>query len=141
MNCGLKAYQSKWSRNIEVYGVKCRYIQSSLNGQVSIKLEKVVKHQTKNMEITKVWIIEIHIRPIDLATIMCLWVSSAKDRCISLVLGTLFSSLGLLLLTYLSIDKIINHTYGIANRPAFILAFPWLSSVYSSCSLRGFWVR
>lgn len=37
------------------------------------------------------------------------------------VLGTFIFIIGLLLLTYLSIDKIINHTYGIANRPAFYL--------------------
>ena len=79
------------------------------------------------MEITKFGLSRFIYGPLDLATIMFMGKFS-KDRCISFgVLGTFIFIIGLLLLTYLSMNKIINHTYGIANRPAFL---SWYSYGY-----------
>ncbi|MCB0659647.1 MAG: glycosyltransferase family 2 protein [Saprospiraceae bacterium] len=122
MNCGLKAYQSKVVKNIEVYGEMHRYIPVIAKWAGFNKIgEKVVKHQARKYGSTKFGLSRFIYGPLDLATIMFMGKFSKRPMHFFGVLGTFIFIIGLLLLTYLSIDKIINHTYGIANRPAFYL--------------------
>ncbi|MEZ4910612.1 MAG: glycosyltransferase family 2 protein [Saprospiraceae bacterium] len=122
MNCGLKAYQSDVVKNIEVYGEMHRYIPviAKWVGFNNIG-EKVVKHQARKYGSSKFGLSRFIYGPLDLATIMFMGKFGKRPMHFFGVIGTIIFMVGALILLYLSIDKVMNQTFGIANRPAFYL--------------------
>ncbi len=122
MNCGLKAYRSEVIKNIEVYGEMHRYIPviAKWAGFSNIG-EKVVQHQSRKYGVSKFGLSRFIYGPLDLFTIMFMSKFGKRPMHFFGVIGTVISLLGLVLLTWLSIDKILYDTIGIASRPAFYL--------------------
>ena len=122
MNCGLKAYQSVVIKNIEVYGEMHRYIPVIAKWAGFTKIgEKVVQHQARKYGSSKFGLSRFIYGPLDLATIMFMGKFGKRPMHFFGVIGTIIFVVGSLILLYLSIDKLINETFGIANRPAFYL--------------------
>ncbi|MBC7885956.1 MAG: glycosyltransferase family 2 protein [Saprospiraceae bacterium] len=122
MNCGLKAYRSDVIKNIEVYGEMHRYIPviAKWSGFTNIG-EKVVQHQARKYGVTKFGISRFLYGPLDLFSIMFMGKFGKRPMHFFGVLGTFIFFGGLAILGYLSLEKIMNDTVGIANRPAFYL--------------------
>ena len=122
MNCGLKAYNSKVTKNIEVYGEMHRYIPviAKWAGYTNIG-EKVVQHQARKYGKTKFGLLRFIYGPLDLASIMFVGKFGKRPMHFFGVVGVLFTFIGTLLLVYLSITKIFYDVSGIANRPSFFL--------------------
>lgn len=122
MNCGLKAYKSEVIKNIEVYGEMHRYIPviAKWAGFTNIG-EKVVKHQARKYGTTKFGISRFIYGPLDLFSIMFVGKFGKRPMHFFGVLGTIISIVGLGILVWLSISKLVLQSYGIANRPAFYL--------------------
>ena len=122
MNCGLKVYNSKVTKNIEVYGEMHRYIPviAKWAGYTNIG-EKVVQHQARKYGKTKFGLSRFIYGPLDLASIMFVGKFGKRPMHFFGVVGLLFTFLGTLLLIYLSITKIFYDVSGIANRPSFFL--------------------
>lgn len=122
MNCGLKAYKSEVVKNIEVYGEMHRYIPviAKWAGFTNIG-EKVVKHQPRKYGTTKFGISRFIYGPLDLFSIMFVGKFGKRPMHFFGVLGTFISLMGLVILVWLSISKLLLQSYGIAGRPAFYL--------------------
>lgn len=122
MNCGLKAYKSEVVKNIEVYGEMHRYIPviAKWAGFTNIG-EKVVKHQARKYGTTKFGISRFIYGPLDLFSIMFVGKFGKRPMHFFGVLGTFISLVGLVILIWLSISKLLLQSYGIASRPAFYL--------------------
>jgi glycosyltransferase involved in cell wall biosynthesis len=122
MNCGLKAYKSDVIKNIEVYGEMHRYIPviAKWAGFTNIG-EKVVQHQARKYGVTKFGLSRFIYGPLDLFSIMFMGKFGKRPMHFFGVLGTFIFSAGVMILAWLSLDKILWNTIGIANRPAFYL--------------------
>ncbi|MBK9735119.1 MAG: glycosyltransferase family 2 protein [Saprospiraceae bacterium] len=122
MNCGLKAYSSEVVKNIEVYGEMHRYIPviAKWAGFTHIG-EKIVVHQARKYGVTKFGLSRFIYGPLDLFSIMFMGKFGKRPMHFFGVIGSFIFFGGLALLIYLSVDKILNETVGIANRPAFYL--------------------
>jgi glycosyltransferase involved in cell wall biosynthesis len=122
MNCGLKAYKSDVIKNIEVYGEMHRYIPVIAKWAGFTKIgEKVVQHQARKYGVSKFGLSRFIYGPLDLFTIMFMSKFGKRPMHFFGVLGTIISMVGIIVLTWLSIDKILFNTIGIASRPAFYL--------------------
>ena len=120
MNCGLKAYKSEVVKSIEVIGEMHRYIPVIAKWAGFNKIgEKVVVHRARKYGKTKFGLERFINGPLDLLSIM--FVSKFGKRPMHFFgsLGTFFIFLGFLILAYLSIDKLIFGSPGIATRPLF----------------------
>ena len=122
MNCGLKAYKAEVIKNIEVYGEMHRYIPviAKWAGFSNIG-EKVVQHQARKYGVSKFGLSRFIYGPLDLFTIMFMSKFGKRPMHFFGVIGTAISLLGLVLLAWLSINKLLYNTIGIASRPAFYL--------------------
>lgn len=122
MNCGLKSYSSRVVKNIEVYGEMHRYIPviAKWAGFTNIG-EKVVQHQARKYGVTKFGMSRFIYGPLDLFSIMFVGKFGKRPMHFFGVVGLIFSLLGVGLLAYLSISKLIWDVSGIADRPAFFL--------------------
>lgn len=122
MNCGLKAYKIDVVKSIEVYGEMHRYIPviAKWSGFTNIG-EKVVQHRPRQYGVTKFGLSRFIYGPLDLFSIMFMGKFGKRPMHFFGVLGTLISVLGIVILGYLSIDKIFFDTARIADRPAFYL--------------------
>jgi len=122
MNCGLKSYSSRVVKNIEVYGEMHRYIPviAKWAGFTNIG-EKVVQHQARKYGVTKFGMSRFIYGPLDLFSIMFVGKFGKRPMHFFGVVGLLFSAIGVLVLLYLSISKLIWSVSGIADRPAFFL--------------------
>jgi glycosyltransferase involved in cell wall biosynthesis len=122
MNCGLKAYKSDVVKNIEVYGEMHRYIPviAKWAGFTNIG-EKVVQHQARKYGVTKFGLSRFIYGPLDLFSIMFMGKFGKRPMHFFGVIGTFIFTTGILILAWLSLDKIILNATGIANRPAFYL--------------------
>lgn len=122
MNCGLKAYKHNVIKNIEVYGEMHRYIPVIAKWAGFTKIgEKVVQHQARKYGVTKFGLSRFIYGPLDLFSIMFVGKFGKRPMHFFGVIGILFSILGLGLLAYLSISKLLWEVAGIADRPAFFL--------------------
>jgi len=122
MNCGLKAYSSDVVKNIEVYGEMHRYIPVIAKWAGFTKIgEKVVQHQARKYGQTKFGLSRFINGPLDLASIMFVGKFGKRPMHFFGSLGIFISMIGIFMLTYLSLQKIINDVGGIAERPAFFL--------------------
>lgn len=122
MNCGLKAYSHEVVKNIEVYGEMHRYIPviAKWAGFRNIG-EKVVQHRPRKYGTTKFGLSRFIYGPLDLASIMFMGKFGKRPMHFFGVLGTIIFFAGILVLTWLSIEKLLLNTVGIANRPVFYL--------------------
>lgn len=122
MNCGLKAYKRDVVKSIEVYGEMHRYIPviAKWSGFSNIG-EKVVQHRPRQYGVTKFGLSRFIYGPLDLFSIMFMGKFGKRPMHFFGVLGTLISVLGIVILGYLSIDKLFFDTARIADRPAFYL--------------------
>ncbi len=122
MNCGLKAYRSEVVKNIEVYGEMHRYIPVIAKWAGFTKIgEKVVQHQARKYGMTKFGLSRFIYGPLDLFSIMFMGKFGKRPMHFFGVIGTFIFFSGLVLLAWLSMDKLLYNTVGIANRPAFYL--------------------
>jgi glycosyltransferase involved in cell wall biosynthesis len=122
MNCGLKAYRSDVVKNIEVYGEMHRYIPviAKWAGFTNIG-EKVVRHQSRKYGTSKFGLSRFIYGPLDLFSIMFVGKFGKRPMHFFGVFGTFMFFAGLVILGFLSLQKMFYNVGGIANRPAFYL--------------------
>lgn len=120
MNCGLKAYKKEVVKSIEVYGEMHRFIPVLAKNAGFNKIsEKVVQHQARKYGTSKFGWERFINGFLDLLTITFLSKFGKRPMHMFGTLGVLSFVIGLGILIYLSIAKIIYSEYGIATRPLF----------------------
>ncbi len=119
-NCGLKAYKRDVVKSIEVYGEMHRYIPllAKWAGFKNIG-EKVVAHRPRKYGTTKFGLERFINGFLDLLTITFVGKFGKRPMHFFGTLGILFFLMGFVILTYLSIAKLVYEAYGIAERPLF----------------------
>lgn len=119
-NCGLKAYKSKVVKSIEVYGEMHRYIPVIAKWAGFRKIgEKAVQHQARKYGTTKFGFERFINGFLDLLSITFVGKFGKRPMHLFGTLGTLSFVIGLCILGYLSVAKLIYAEYGIASRPLF----------------------
>ncbi len=122
MNCGLKAYKHEVVKSVEVYGEMHRYIPVLAKIQGFEKIgEKVVQHQARKHGVTKFGLNRFSRGPLDLLTISFIGRFGKRPMHFFGSTGMLFTIIGVLLLTVLTVQKVIYKVGGIASRPMFFL--------------------
>ncbi len=121
-NCGLKAYKNSVVKSIEVYGDMHRYIPVLAKWAGFKKIgEKVVQHQERKYGVTKFGVERFIRGPLDLLTVIFISKFGKRPMHLFGMLGVLFFIAGFIILTYLSIVKLMYEKYGITERPLFFL--------------------
>lgn len=122
MNCGLKAYKHEVIKSVEVYGEMHRYIPVLAKMQGFQKIgEKVVQHQARKHGVTKFGLNRFSRGPLDLMTISFMGRFGKRPMHFFGSTGMIFTIIGTILLTILTIQKVVFKVGGIANRPMFFL--------------------
>lgn len=122
-NCGLKSYNKKVVKSIEVYGEMHRYIPVLAKWAGFKKIgEKVVEHRPRKYGVTKFGWERFVNGFLDLASIMFVGRFGKKPMHFFGLWGTVSFLLGIVSSLYLIISKIINPEFGLTNRPAFFIA-------------------
>jgi len=105
-NCGLKAYNSKVTKSIEVYGEMHRYIpiMAKRAGFVKIK-EKVVQHQARKYGVTKFGLERFIFGFLDLMSITFVSRFSKSPMHFFGALGVLMFFAGMIMAAYLGFQK------------------------------------
>ena len=119
-NCGLKAYKRDVIKSIEVIGEMHRYIPviAKWAGYTNIG-EKVVAHQARKYGVTKFGMSRFINGPLDLLSIVFISKFGKRPMHFFGSLGLLFLFTGLVILMYLTYEKIYLGSPGIATRPLF----------------------
>jgi len=119
-NCGLKAYDAIVVKNIEIYGDMHRYIPviAKMNGFAKIT-EQVVEHRARKYGVSKFGIGRMMYGFLDLATVVFLGKFGKRPMHFFGSWGVLFMFVGMMILLFLSLSKLIYRTGGIATRPLF----------------------
>ena len=121
-NCGLKAYKLDVVKSIEVYGEMHRYIPVLAKWAGFNKIgEKVVQHQARKYGTTKFGFERFINGPLDLMSITFVGKFGKRPMHFFGTMGTLSFFIGFMVLLYLSYQKIVDNTTGIAERPMFFL--------------------
>ena len=121
-NCGLKAYKGKVVKSIEIYGEMHRYIPIIAKRAGFNRIgEKVVKHQERKYGKTKFGLDRFINGPLDLLSISFITKFSKRPMHFFGFLGSISFMVGIAILTYLSIAKIIWNQYAMTSRPLFFL--------------------
>ena len=116
-NCGLKAYDKRVTKNIEVYGEMHRYIPVIAKNRGYSKIgEKVVEHRARKYGITKFGMNRFINGFLDLMTITFVSRFSKKPMHFFGALGTLMFAIGLVVTAWLGIAKLISLYQGVPNR-------------------------
>ncbi len=124
-NCGLKAYNKKVVKNIDVHGEMHRYIPVLAKNAGFNKIgEKVVVHQARKYGKTKFGMSRFINGFLDLVTIWFMSHFGKRPMHFFGLIGTLLFFIGFCFSVYLGIDKLFIETKGrlIAQRPEFYLA-------------------
>lgn len=124
-NCGLKAYDYKVIKNINVYGEMHRYIPVLAKNEGFTKIgEKVVQHKARKYGQTKFGFNRFTNGFLDLITIWFISKFGKRPMHFFGLIGTLLFIIGFLFATYLGIDKLFLNPAGrlITQRPQFYLA-------------------
>jgi glycosyltransferase involved in cell wall biosynthesis len=117
MNCGLKAYDSRVTKNIEVYGEMHRYIPVIAKSKGYTKIgEKVVAHQARKYGTTKFGMERFINGFLDLLTITFVSRFSKKPMHFFGAFGTLMFFIGFVVTAWLMISKAISLYQGNPNR-------------------------
>ncbi len=122
-NCGLKAYKRNVVKSIEVYGEMHRYIPVLAKWAGFKKIgEKVVEHRKRKYGTTKFgWDRFIH-GFLDLMSIMFVSKYGKRPMHFFGVFGTLCFVIGIVMVLYLVILKIIDPANSLTNRPPFYIS-------------------
>lgn len=119
-NCGLKAYRLDVVKSIEVYGEMHRYIPLLAKWAGFRRIgEKVVQHRPRKYGVSKFGLERFINGFLDLLTVTFVGKFGKRPMHFFGTLGIVFFLMGLAILTYLSIAKLVYQTYGIADRPLF----------------------
>jgi glycosyltransferase involved in cell wall biosynthesis len=122
-NCGIKAYQLKVVKSIEVFGEMHRYIPILAKWAGFKKIgEKVVVHQARKYGTTKFGWERFVNGFLDLMTIQFLSKFGKKPMQFFGLIGTLFFLIGLGSVGYITISKFLYPDTSITNKPAFYIA-------------------
>jgi len=122
-NCGIKAYQLKVVKSIEVFGEMHRYIPILAKWAGFKRIgEKVVQHQARKYGHTKFGWERFVNGFLDLLTIQFLSKFGKKPMQFFGLLGTLFFMVGFVSVLYIIVSKFIDPITSITNKPAFFIA-------------------
>ncbi len=121
-NCGLKAYKKAVVKNIEVYGDmhRCLPIMAKAAGFANIG-EKVVTHQARKYGKSKFGLNRFINGFLDLMTISFMSKFGKKPMHFFGAMGVTFTLIGMLILLWLSFEKLVLGVPGISGRPMFFL--------------------
>ena len=119
-NCGLKAYRYDVVKSIEVYGEMHRYIPLLAKWAGFKKIgEKVVIHRARKYGNTKFGVSRLLTGFLDLLSVFFVGKFGKKPMHFFGVLGSSSFLVGFVILSILSIQKLIYKEFGIAERPLF----------------------
>ena len=122
-NCGIKAYQHKVVKSIEVFGEMHRYIPILAKWAGFKKIgEKVVVHQARKYGTTKFGWERFVNGFLDLMTIQFLSKFGKKPMQFFGLVGTLFFLIGFGSVGYITVSKFLYPDTSITNKPAFYIA-------------------
>lgn len=122
-NCGIKAYQLKVVKSIEVFGEMHRYIPILAKWAGFKKIgEKVVVHQARKYGTTKFGWERFVNGFLDLMTIQFLSKFGKKPMQFFGLVGTLFFLIGFVSVGYITVSKFLYPETSITNKPAFYIA-------------------
>ncbi|MGZ5191938.1 MAG: glycosyltransferase family 2 protein [Flavisolibacter sp.] len=122
-NCGLKAYKLKVVKSIEVYGEMHRYIPVIAKWAGFRRIgEKEVEHRSRKYGTTKFGWERFINGFLDLATIQFVSKFGKRPMHFFGLYGTLFFLVGLLMIVYLVIAKLVSTEFALTNRPSFYIA-------------------
>jgi glycosyltransferase involved in cell wall biosynthesis len=122
-NCGLKAYQNKVVKSIEVYGEMHRYIPLLAKWSGFKKFgEKVVEHRPRKYGVTKFGWNRFVNGFLDLASIMFVGKFRKNPMHFFGLWGTLSFLFGFIVFLYLTISKFFFDETGMTQRPLFYIA-------------------
>ncbi len=122
-NCGIKAYQLKVVKSIEVFGEMHRYIPILAKWAGFKKIgEKVVQHQARKYGHTKFGWERFVNGFLDLLTIQFLSKFGKKPMQFFGLIGTLFFLIGFASVFYIVVGKFIDPITSVTNKPAFYIA-------------------
>lgn len=122
-NCGLKSYNKKVVKSIEVYGEMHRYIPVIAKWSGFRKIgEKVVEHRKRKYGVTKFGWDRFINGFLDLMSITFVGKFSKKPMHFFGLWGMIFLLIGFLTSLFLIVSKLINFEYAITNRPTFYIA-------------------
>ena len=122
-NCGIKAYQLKVIKSIEVFGEMHRYIPILAKWAGFSKIgEKVVVHQARKYGTTKFGWERFVNGFLDLMTIQFLSKFGKKPMQFFGLIGSLFFFIGFVSFGNIVFDKFMNPDFSVTNKPAFYIA-------------------
>jgi glycosyltransferase involved in cell wall biosynthesis len=122
-NCGLKAYNIKVVKCIEVYGEMHRYIPLLAKWAGFKKIgEKVVEHRPRKYGRSKFGMGRLVTGGLDLASILFVGKYSKRPMHFFGTWGALAFLLGLIIFIYLTISKFFFDKTGVTQRPLFFFA-------------------
>jgi glycosyltransferase involved in cell wall biosynthesis len=122
-NCGIKAYQLKVIKSIEVFGEMHRYIPILAKWAGFSKIgEKVVVHQARKYGTTKFGWERFVNGFLDLMTIQFLSKFGKKPMQFFGLIGSLFFLIGFISFGNIVFDKFMNPDFSVTNKPAFYIA-------------------
>lgn len=122
-NCGLKAYKKDVVKSIEVYGEMHRYIPVIAKNEGFKKIgEKVVKHQARKYGVSKFGMSRFINGFLDLLTVQFIGKFGKKPMHFFGLIGLLMFLLGLGMILYLIIGKIIFDNFYMVNRIPFYIS-------------------
>lgn len=120
-NCGLKAYRNDVVKTIEVYGEMHRYIPVIAKWAGFTRIgEKVVEHRARQYGSTKFGGLERFINgPLDLISISFVGKFGKRPMHFFGTMGFFSFLIGMAILVWLTVSKMVYQEYGIAERPLF----------------------
>jgi len=122
-NCGIKAYQLKVVKSIEVFGEMHRYIPILAKWAGFKKIgEKVVVHQARKYGTTKFGWERFVNGFLDLMTIQFLSKFGKKPMQFFGLLGSLFFMIGFISVGFIVTGKFLDPNYTVTNKPSFYIA-------------------
>jgi len=122
-NCGLKAYQNRVVKSIEVYGEMHRYIPLIAKWSGFKKIgEKVVEHHARKYGVSKFGVGRLITGGLDLASIMFVGKYGKRPMHLFGTWGMSFFLFGFLVSFYLALSKIFFDKTGFTQRPLFFVA-------------------
>ncbi|MFT3901709.1 MAG: glycosyltransferase family 2 protein [Niabella sp.] len=122
-NCGLKAYNKKVVKSIEVYGEMHRYIPVLAKWAGFRKIgEKVVEHRKRKYGVTKFGWDRFVNGLLDLMSITFVGKFAKRPMHFFGLWGMVFFMIGFLTSAWLIISKIIDREFSLTNRPGFFIA-------------------
>lgn len=137
-NCGIKAYQLKVVKSIEVFGEMHRYIPILAKWAGFHKIgEKVVIHQARKYGTTKFGWERFVNGFLDLMTIQFLSKFAKKPMQFFGLLGTLFFLIGFIAVGSIVFEKLMHPDFSVTNKPFFYIALTAMI-VGSQLFLAGF---